>query len=103
MTDRIVRFTQSFFRALDEALPQSRTSDGNASASDFLLFELPPVRDLMASDFERHTVVFPPGGHVRVYLGSGTLVERFALFATLVGQDTVEVLDIGIEPFESFD
>ena len=103
MTDRIVQFGHSFFEALDQALPESRTTGGNASASDFLLFELPPVRDLLAADFEGHTVVLPPGGPVRVYIGSGTLVERFALYATLIDEKTVEVLDIYIEQFEQID
>ena len=52
MTQRTVRFASSFFRALDAHFPEARSADGQPSATDFLVFDLPPVRDLLAADLE---------------------------------------------------
>ena len=93
---RVVRFAPVFFRSLDELLPEGRTAEGFPSATDFLMFDLPPARDLLAADFEGCTVVVPPGGMVRVFIGVGLLVPYFALFALLAGDGAVEVLDIAI-------
>lgn len=53
MPERQVRFTHSFFDQLDVLLPAERGADGSPSATDFLLYELPRIRDLLAADFER--------------------------------------------------
>ncbi len=97
MTVRAVRFGGLFFDRLDELLPDSRAADGTPSSTDFLLYELPPVRDLLASDFENQTVAVPPGDEVRVYIASGVLVDRVALFARLTEDGVIEVLDIDID------
>ena len=52
VTDRAVRFHQAFFDDLDELLPPERSADGMPSATDFLLYELPRLRDLLADDYE---------------------------------------------------
>jgi hypothetical protein len=91
MVDRRVRFTQSFFDRLDELLPDERGADGSPSATDFLLHELPRIRDLLASDFERNTLPAdePP---VRLYVGAGTLVKSVALYAFFAADDGVDVI-----------
>ncbi len=47
-----VRFTEQFFDRLDLLLPDERGLDGTPSVTDFLLFDLPTVRDELATDFE---------------------------------------------------
>ena len=94
MPTRVVRFAPIFFNSLDELLPEGRTVDGIPSATDFLMFDLPPARDLLAADFEGCTIVVPPGEMVRVFIGAGLLVPYFALFAVLAGDGAIEVLDI---------
>jgi hypothetical protein len=90
VAERIVRFTEQFFDQLDALLPQARGVDGTPSVTDFLLLELPPVRDLLASEFEyRTTPTRDPD--VRVYLGIGVLVKELALFAALDPAGQVEV------------
>jgi hypothetical protein len=46
--DRTVRFTEQFFDRLDELLPEQRASDGTPSITDFLLLDLPAIRDRLA-------------------------------------------------------
>lgn len=45
--DRQVIFNTAFFDALDAQLPEFRTASGGPSATDFLLHDLPRLRDLL--------------------------------------------------------
>ena len=51
MSDRLVRFTESFFEDLDDQLPEERSASGAPSATDFLLYDLPRLRDALASGY----------------------------------------------------
>jgi hypothetical protein len=98
MTRRVIRFSGFFFDRLDDLLGDSRGSDGTPSTTDFLLYDLPPVCDLLAEDYEGQTMPFPVDSKdIRVYVGSGVLVSRFALLMTLDADDTVEVLDVEMD------
>lgn len=88
MPERIVRFSDQFFDRLDELLPVERGADGSPSVTDFLMLELPAIRDMLASDFERYTMV-TEDPDVRVYVGSGVLFNAVAVFAAL-DEDSVE-------------
>jgi hypothetical protein len=95
MTRRVVRFSGFFFDRLDDLLGDSRGDDGSPSTTDFLVYDLPPVCDLLAEDFEGQTMPFPVDStDIRAYVGSGVLVSRFALIMTLCADGTVEVLDV---------
>ena len=65
MPDRLVRFLQSFFDDLDRQLPDERGPEGSPSAIDFLLYDLPPIRDLLAVDFEQYTTAVTEAGDLR--------------------------------------
>lgn len=54
MPERQVRFTEELFDRLDTLLPGERGLDGTPSVTDFLLFDLPTVRDRRAADFEHN-------------------------------------------------
>ncbi len=97
MKARAVRFGGMFFERLDELLPEVRGGNGTPSSADFLLYDLPPVRDLLAADFHGQTVAVPPGNEIRVYIGSGVLVGRFALFAMLGVDGAGEVMDLELD------
>lgn len=96
MTDRRqVRVVESFFNRLDLLLPSERTADGVASAADFLLYELPPIIDRIATRFEDVTLpVNEPG--VRVLITSGILFRRITVYAELVG-DGVELFWLDVD------
>lgn len=91
MPERLVRFTQSFFDRLDDLLPDERGPDGSPSATDFLLYDLPRIRDLLATDFERNTISADQS-EMRVYVGAGTLVRSVALYVIIAEDDAVEVI-----------
>src|SRR5262249_36836170 len=71
--DRQVRFTEQFFDQLDELLPTERGADGTPSVTDFLVFDLPSIRDSLARDFVGRTLA-TGDPDVRVYVGSGALI-----------------------------
>ena len=96
MPERLVRFTQSFFDRLDDLLPDERGADGSPSATDFLLYELPRIRDLLSTDFERNTISADLS-EMRVYVGAGLLVRSVALYAILAEDDAVEVIWLAID------
>lgn len=84
MPERQVRFTEQFFNRLELLLPEERGADGTPSITDFLLLDLPTVRDDLASNFESRT--FPTNDpDVRVYIGTGLLVRAFAVYAAREG------------------
>ena len=93
MTDRVVRFAPHFFERLDELLPAERSPTGAPSAADFLLYDLPRIRDQLAADFEGNTLP-AEDTPLRVWVGSGVVVPNVALFAYVTDDDTVEVISL---------
>jgi hypothetical protein len=102
MSERQVRFLQSFFDDLDRQLPDERGTSGGPSAVDFLLYDLPPIRDALAIDFAGATTVVPGFGQLRVFLGTSTLVRGVAVYALLATDDHVDVVGIEVDtaPFD---
>ncbi|MCW2752355.1 MAG: hypothetical protein JWR83_3465 [Aeromicrobium sp.] len=94
MSERLVRFAQSFFDHLDDLLPRERDEHGNPSSTDFLLYDLPRIRDLLACDFERNTLAISDIPDLRVFIGAGVLVPRIAVYAYLCADDSVEVIGL---------
>jgi hypothetical protein len=94
---RRVRVTEQFFGRLDELLPAERTSSGEPSATDFLLHEMPPIIDKLATDFEGTTTPTPSRPTVRALIAAGLLVPYLAVYAELAADGSVEAfyLDIG--------
>jgi hypothetical protein len=69
--DRIVRFTEQFFERLDELLPEQRGAGGTPSITDFLLLDLPAIRDRLAAGYELVTMA-TADPDVRVYIELGS-------------------------------
>ena len=92
MTERTVRFTESFFERLEELLPTERGSDGTPSITDFLVLEVPGLRDGLAVDAVGLTRSTGNDG-VRVYVNSGVLVPAVLMYM-FVDEHDVEVFDI---------
>ncbi len=97
MRQRTVRFTETFFARLDEQLPDNRPSDGRPSVTDFLVFDVPTIRDRLAHDAEGCTTTIPPGLTVRAYIGAGTLVARFVVYVIIRPDNAIDVVDVEID------
>jgi hypothetical protein len=92
VTERTVRFTESFFERLEELLPAERGADGTPSITDFLVLEVPGLRDGLAADAVRLTRPTTIDG-VRVYINGGVLVPAVMMYMFVDDLD-VEVFDI---------
>jgi hypothetical protein len=97
MPDRPVRFTETFFHDLDYYLPSDRDEAGNPSTMDFMLHDLPRLRDVLSSDFEANTLPVPEHFPLRVLVATGTLVASVAVYALLSASDEVVVIALEIE------
>ncbi len=89
--ERAVRFTEEFFSHLDDLLPDGRSVEGEPSATDFLLFDLPPIRDKLARNFEGESLA-TQDPEIRVYIGNGVLFRSVAVFARLAIDGAVEAV-----------
>jgi hypothetical protein len=96
--DRAVRFHETFFDDLDDLLPPVGSADGEPSATDFLLHELPRLRDLLADDYESNTLEIDGWDDLRIPVQSGILVRNVALYVAAT-QAEVLVLSVEIELF----
>ena len=95
---RQTRVTDQFFDRLDELLPSERTAAGAPSATDFVAYDLPPVLDELAGRYEDVTLpVDESSGAVRVFIGVGALVQRFAVYTELVTDDVIEVFWLDVD------
>jgi hypothetical protein len=96
MAERRVRFHPNFFDDLDAQLPPDRSVDGTPSSTDMLVFDLPPLRDLLAEDYERVTTPLAQT-LLRVMIAGGTLVSRIALYTYLDADGFVVVVGVEID------
>ena len=82
MTDRIVRFTEQFFDRLEELLPTERGRDGTPSITDFISFEIAPIRDGLARDAIGATA--PTGNpDVRALICTGVLIPAILAYVAV--------------------
>lgn len=98
MAERLVRFRPTFFEDLDRLLPSERTASGRPSSTDFLLYDLPPIRDLLAEDVLGQTVSVPGAGRLRVFLGAATLVDAVAVYVLVAADGEVDVVGLDLDP-----
>ena len=91
MPERLVRLADSFFDRLDALLPSERSSDGAPSATDFLLIDVPRLRDRLAIDFWGSTLP-TEDPDVRVIVAASMLFHAVALYAVELPDGHVEVV-----------
>lgn len=98
---RRVRVTLNFFDRLDELLGDERSEDGHPSATDFLLHDLPPIIEQLATAYEDTTVEIGP--NMRLLVTAVHFAPIVAVYTTLADDGDVELiyLEMG-EPPDSF-
>ena len=88
--ERQVRFTEQFFAPSGRAQRRRNTISHRLSAVD-----LPAVRDRLATNYDDNTLA-TDDPDVRVYIGSGVLVNRFAIY-TVLEAEVVEAFWLTID------
>ena len=62
-----------------------------------MAFELPPLVDLLATEFEELTTIVPGVPGTRVLVATGVLVDRIAIYVREIGPDAVEGLLLDLD------
>jgi hypothetical protein len=94
--DRRVRFTEQFFGRLDSLLAEERSASGEPSVTDFIVHELPRIRDRLAEDFEANTMS-TPDLEVRAYMASGVLFPTVAVYASVDDDGDIHAFWLSID------
>jgi hypothetical protein len=94
---RIVRASSTFFDSLDEQLAAERGDQGQPSATDFLILDLPPVVERFATDFEALPEIVEGYSAGRMLIARGQLVRAFAVYGLLMDDDSIELIGVEID------
>jgi hypothetical protein len=94
---RVVRVSQAFFDQLDAQLPMERGPNGEPSAHDFVVIELPTIVERFATAFDSLPESLRGVDSARMLISSGLLVRAFAIDAALIENGAVELLGVTIE------
>ncbi len=95
MTDRRpVKVDDRFLELLDQQLGEHRGPNGEPSATDFLLVDLPSIADLFATGFEQLMTPIPDRPDYRAALLVGTLVPRVLVTGVLDTDGTVNLISV---------
>jgi len=96
---RPVRVDSQFFTELDAQLGESRGPNGEPSASDFLLLDLPSIADAFAERFDQLPAVYPDREDYRYLVTTGSLVAAAVVVGQLVADGSVVLFAIDIDEF----
>ncbi len=97
MTRRIVRAGPAFFDDLDRQLGPDRGPNGEPSATDFLVIEVPGLVEVFATRFELLPEAIEGVAEARMAIGTGELVRAFAVYGLLMADDSVELIGVEID------
>ena len=94
---REVRATDEFFDDLDRQLGDERGQEGEPSATDFLLMDLPAIIEQFAERFDDLLEVVPGEPTVRVVVGAGILVRAVVVYGVELSDGVVELVGVEID------
>lgn len=89
--------SQSFFDQVDGLFRPDRGPNGEPSATDFLVIDLPPIVDQLATGFESLAEIEEGVPSARMIVGAGRLVARFVVFALELPDNSIEVIGIDVD------
>lgn len=96
-TRRLVRATEAFFDHLDDQLGSERGSNGEPSATDFLVFDFPNVVEQFATNFDRLPEVVQGVSASRMLLTSGLLVRAMVVYGLLLDDESIDLIGIELD------
>jgi len=97
VTRRTVRVDPQFFTEFDAQLGESRCHNGEPSASDFLLIELPSIAVAFAAQFDELLSVYPERHDYRYLVAGGRLVYAVVVVGQLIEDDSISLFGIEID------
>jgi hypothetical protein len=96
---RTVRVDQQFFTELDAQLGETRGPNGEPSASDFLLIELPTIAEAFGERFDDLLRLYPERDDYRYLVAGGRLVYAVVVVGQLIDDETISLFGIEIDQY----
>ena len=97
MTRRTVRVDPQFFAELDAQLGEARGPNGEPSASDFLLIELPTIAETFAERFDELLPLYPERDDYRYLVTGGRLVYAVVVVGQRTDDESITLFGIEID------
>ncbi len=97
MTRRNIGVDAHFFAELDGQLSESRGPNGEPSASDFLVIELPTISDAFAEHFDEFLAVYPDRDDYRYLVVTGKLFKAALVVGQLIVDRSIVLISIDID------
>jgi hypothetical protein len=97
VTRRTVRVDAQFFTELDAQLGEARGPNGEPSASDFLLIELPILAEAFAERFDELLRLYPERDDYRYLVAGGRLVYAVVVVGQRTDDDSISLFGIEID------
>jgi hypothetical protein len=94
---RPVRVDPQFFTELDEQLCETRGPNGEPSASDFLLIDLPSIADTFAEQFEQLPTMYRDRDDYRYLVTTGRLVAAAVVVGQLVADGSIVLFTVDLD------
>ncbi|MEZ5229381.1 MAG: hypothetical protein R2710_22795 [Acidimicrobiales bacterium] len=93
---REVRVAPSFFAELDQQLGDERGPDGEPSATDFIVLELPTIVEEFASNFDNLPEPAAGVSAARMFISVGRLVGAFVVHGIETTEGIVHLTGIDV-------
>ena len=97
MTRRNVRVDAQFFTELDAQLGEARGPNGEPSASDFLLIDLPTIADAFAERFDEFPRLYPERDDYRYLVTTGRLMYAVVVVGQQVDEESISLFGVEID------
>ena len=97
MTRRAVRVDAQFFADLDAQLPEARGPNGEPSASDFLVIDLPTISAAFAENFDTLPPLYPDRDDYRYLVTTGRLVHAATVVGQLVADGSIVLFGLDVD------
>jgi hypothetical protein len=94
---RVVRVAPTFFEQLDQHLGPDRGPNGEPSATDFLVLDLPTIVDAFATGFDDLPEAIEGTPAARVLIGAGRLARAFAVYGLLFDDGSIDLIGVDIQ------
>lgn len=94
---RVVRVAPTFFEQLDQQLGPDRGPNGEPSATDFLVLDLPTIVDAFATAFDDLPEAIEGTTAARVLIGTGRLARAFVIYELLMDDGSIDLIGVDVE------
>jgi hypothetical protein len=94
---REVRVADSFFEELDTQLSAERGPNGEPSATDFIILDLPRIVEEFSLRFDGLPEAVPDVGAVRMLVGIGTLTIAYVVHGVETSTGRIELLGVELD------